>query len=300
MLNPVWLNTFKELVETGHFTETARKLFMTQPGVSQHLKKLEAYCGHTLIIRDNKHLNLTDYGRLVYSYAIDSIENEALLLESLRIDSPFSGRFTFACSGSLSLLLYPQMLKLQEKHQKLHIHLEVSPNRKILDGIEAGDFDYGIATDKPNERLFKCEKLGYEEICLIIPNRIEHIDATEDLDDLLMSLGLINHPDACQYLSLYFSQCGIKDLAAINIKKMPISGYVNQLVQILIPVSKGLGFTVLPRSALDHFPDNDLLHVIKPPKLVKEPLIGISSRYRPLPSRCEAVISYLNSMISHL
>ncbi|MEF2276636.1 LysR family transcriptional regulator, partial [Pseudomonas aeruginosa] len=33
MLNPVWLHTFKTLIEVGHFTQTAEKLFMTQPGV---------------------------------------------------------------------------------------------------------------------------------------------------------------------------------------------------------------------------------------------------------------------------
>ena len=32
MLNPVWLHTFKTLIEVGHFTQTAEKLFMTQPG----------------------------------------------------------------------------------------------------------------------------------------------------------------------------------------------------------------------------------------------------------------------------
>jgi DNA-binding transcriptional LysR family regulator len=37
MLNPVWLNTFIALVDTGQFTKAAEKLFMTQPGVSQHL-----------------------------------------------------------------------------------------------------------------------------------------------------------------------------------------------------------------------------------------------------------------------
>ena len=300
MLNPIWLNTFKELVETGHFTETAKKLFMTQPGVSQHIKKLEEYCGHILIMRDNKRLELTEHGRLVYQYAIETIENEASLLEALRLDDPYSGSFTFACSGALSLLLYPHMLKLQEKHPKLHIHMEVCPNQRILDGIEAGDFDYGIVTDKPNDRVFKCDQFGYEEICLIIPNLTEYIDAADNIDEILTSLGLINHPDANHYLSLYFSQCGIKKVSQINLKKLPVSGYVNQLVQILIPVSKGLGFTVLPRSALNSFPDVDMLHVITPPKAVKEILVGIHARQRTLPTRCETAISHLNSSIKNL
>jgi DNA-binding transcriptional LysR family regulator len=45
MLNPNWLKTFVTLIDTGHFTKTAEKLFMTQPGVSQHINKLENSCG---------------------------------------------------------------------------------------------------------------------------------------------------------------------------------------------------------------------------------------------------------------
>ena len=66
MLNPIWLNTFKTLVDVGHFTKTAELLHMTQPGVSQHINKLEAACGYPLIKRFNKKFELTIYGRKVY------------------------------------------------------------------------------------------------------------------------------------------------------------------------------------------------------------------------------------------
>ncbi|MGC7906805.1 helix-turn-helix domain-containing protein [Vibrio anguillarum] len=42
----MWLNTFKTLVDIGHFTKAAELLHMTQPGVSQHINKLEAACGY--------------------------------------------------------------------------------------------------------------------------------------------------------------------------------------------------------------------------------------------------------------
>jgi len=45
MLNQQWLTTFIKLVEVGHFTHTAEQLFMTQPGVRQHIKKYRAASG---------------------------------------------------------------------------------------------------------------------------------------------------------------------------------------------------------------------------------------------------------------
>ena len=69
MLNPQWLDTFKVLVETGNFTRTAEQRFMTQPGVSQHIKKLEEACGCELVIRLGKGIELTEQGQRVYDYA---------------------------------------------------------------------------------------------------------------------------------------------------------------------------------------------------------------------------------------
>ena len=59
MLNATWLDTFVTLTETGHFTHTAERLNMTQPGVSQHLRKLERQVGHALIAQEGTSFTLS-------------------------------------------------------------------------------------------------------------------------------------------------------------------------------------------------------------------------------------------------
>ena len=66
MLNATWLDTFTTLCETGHFTRAAERLNMTQPGVSQHLRKLEAQLGQSLIAREGKSFTLTAAGEAVF------------------------------------------------------------------------------------------------------------------------------------------------------------------------------------------------------------------------------------------
>lgn len=65
MLNAQWLETFVVLCETGHFTKAASLLNMTQPGVSQHLRKLEAQVGQSLISRQGKSFSPTPAGEAV-------------------------------------------------------------------------------------------------------------------------------------------------------------------------------------------------------------------------------------------
>lgn len=71
MLNTQHLITFKTLVETGSFTQTARKLGLTQPAVSQHIQKLEKGLGEALLIRHGRSTELTEAGEVLYQHVID-------------------------------------------------------------------------------------------------------------------------------------------------------------------------------------------------------------------------------------
>jgi DNA-binding transcriptional LysR family regulator len=286
MLNLLWLNTFKTLIEVGHFTQAAEKLYMTQPGVSQQIKKLENACGHLLIKREKKSFELTEQGRLMYQYALKIAEDEANLLENLNFDDPYSGQCTLACSGSLALLLYPQLLSLQKQHPDLNIHLEAAPNQKILNDVLAGNIDLGIVTHIPSGSLYQSTAIGSEALCLVLPKAYKDKNITAEL---LFDCGLVEHPDAAHYLSLYFDLCGEQALADIDIEALPKTSYINQLSQILLPVASGLGFTVLPQSAVESFPERDNLHIAESVKRVEETLYLVQKRNRDLPQRYQTV-----------
>ncbi|GAB3484633.1 LysR family transcriptional regulator [Marinomonas epiphytica] len=70
MLNVQYLNTFKKLVETASFTETAKQLSITQPAVSQHIKKLEDALGQTLFMRHGRKVSLTQHGQLLLEHVL--------------------------------------------------------------------------------------------------------------------------------------------------------------------------------------------------------------------------------------
>ncbi|MGF1742706.1 LysR family transcriptional regulator [Vibrio profundum] len=292
MLNPIWLNTFKTLVKIGHFTQTAERLHMTQPGVSQHLKKLEQACGHTLVQRDKKTVELTEQGRLMYHFALQRSQEEARLMERLNFDSPYSGECRLACSGSLAMRLYPKLLPLQQQHSELRIHLEVAPNQTILNAVQAEQIDLGIVTHISSLGLYRGRELGQEPLRLVLPKYLQHQTVTPEL---LEQCGLIDHPDAQHYFSLYLDLCGDAKLAQLRFEQLPRTGYINQLSQILLPVAQGLGFTVLPESAIQNFALRSKLHVVEEHQAVMETLFLIHKRGRELPARYATLTEQLLS-----
>ncbi|EKO3977363.1 LysR family transcriptional regulator [Vibrio fluvialis] len=295
MLNPNWLATFKTLIETGHFTQTAEKLFMTQPGVSQHVRKLEEACGHTLIKRINKTFEITEQGKMVYDYACQQEQNERNLLIKLGEDDPFSGRYKLACSGAMALTLYPQLLDIQHQHSGLSIEVEAAPNLRIMRQIEDGDADVGIVTYVPNQSMLQVEEIGQEPLFIVVPKGYEQRCHRAET---LLELGLVSHPDAEHYLSLYLSRCGDEALRNLDTARIKVKSYVNQINQILIPVAKGLGFTLLPKSAISSFVDQSSIAVWQSETQVYETLYLIHKRHRVLPQRMAYLNQALKTMLS--
>lgn len=259
---------------------------MTQPGVSQQLKKLEQSCGTELVVRLGKGIELTEQGRQVYEYALLQQQREEQLFDSLKFDAPFEGRCVLGCSGALAQRIYPSLLMLQSQHPGLTIQLEVAPHRSIFQGISQSTLDLGICTQQPDDDNFSYQQAGTEPLALMLPAGIKDYS---DIVATLMSLGLIQHPDARHYLNLYFSHCGDSALASCDPAIFKYSGRINQLSQILLPVSLGLGFTVLPTSTLLQFNDEANVALYPAPKPVVEPLYFVQSRHRQLAARYDTV-----------
>ncbi|WP_246616441.1 LysR family transcriptional regulator [Thaumasiovibrio subtropicus] len=240
MLNPSWLNTYITLVETGHFTETAKKCFMTQPGVTQHVHKLEAALGYALLNRHGKQFELTLEGEKLYRYALTQRQSHQQFLDSLNDSDPYAGVCQIACSGAVAMQIYPTLIAKQTAHPELQIRVEAAPNRRIFAMLQSNEIAFGIVTQQPNDSAFTAIEVGEQPLTLFVPSR--HA-STADFEALAL-LGYIAHPDADHYLDRILGANFPDHYRGMT--RIPQRGYVNQINQILLPVAAGLGFTALP------------------------------------------------------
>lgn len=75
--------TFLKVAQCKNYTKAAKELNLTQPAVSQHIKKLEQYYNCQLIIIDGKSVHLTKQGELLYNYANFQASNEKQLINQM-------------------------------------------------------------------------------------------------------------------------------------------------------------------------------------------------------------------------
>jgi len=279
MINPHHLRTFTTLVETQHFTKTAEILHMTQPGVSQHIKKLESHLNCHLISRFGKKFELTEAGGALYRFAQKQFEEETALLELLSDDHAEKGEIRLACSGSMVTKLYPDLLKLQQRCSEISVSMEAAPNHAIIKQIKENRADVGLITQQTNDVELEQHLLGYDPLCLVLPK-----GRNADWDGL-QELGFINHPDGHHYAIQVLEANFTHQFRGMSELKQ--SGYINQLNQILLPVAEGLGFTVLPASSIAGSVYADSIEVANLATVVKEPVYKVQKKYRPLPKRYE-------------
>ncbi|MBR9729248.1 LysR family transcriptional regulator [Shewanella intestini] len=298
MLTPNYLVTFIKLVEVGHFGQTAEQLYMTQPGVTQHIKKLEQQVGMALINRIGKRFELTHEGDKLYRYAKELVKQQADFLEQLSQDNPMKGLCKVACSGSLAMLLYPQLVAHQQQFPQLTISLEAAPNQRIIESVLSNEIDIGVITQQVSHPALNISVLGKQKLCLVLPQYCAQMPISIDS---LHHIGMINHPDGKHYWHQLSGHYFSTQLAQAN--QVPITGYVNQLNHILLPVSKGLGFTVLPEFAVLHSPFLQKVHIASGLgtddnlEYVAEPLLLIHKNARELPARYQAIIDIINACV---
>lgn len=292
MINQQWLQTFLTLVEVGHFTKAAEKLYMTQPGVSQQIKKLEEQVRVALLKRTGKRFELTREGEILYRFGCQRKKEEEQLFGELGFDDPFKGECRLACSGAMATFLYPHLLKRQKECPELIVSIEAAPHYRIIENLLENTVDLGIVTQPPPSTNLCYESLGYESFCLVLPKG--YSGQTPSFVDLCR-LGFIDHPDGEHYADPLLSANYKKDFQGV--RKIKKTGYVNQLSQILIPVAEGLGFTVLPETAVRQFEPQTALYLPKLKTSIRDELFIARKRHRALPKRYDWFAEKIEELI---
>ena len=111
------VETFLQVAENGSFSETARKLFISQPAVTQQIASLGDELGVRLFERDGNRMVLTTPGRVAQAHYQRMLDEERALKREL---APWSARrsFTIGCpSGMIEYdeARYSQVLRIAMK-----------------------------------------------------------------------------------------------------------------------------------------------------------------------------------------
>ncbi|MFD1383868.1 LysR family transcriptional regulator [Rhodanobacter aciditrophus] len=290
MINPNLLKSFVTLCETKHFTLAAEQCHMTQSGLSQHIKKLESQLNVELIHRHAKRFELTPAGERLLEQAQHILGCLTELPEQIREDEPYRGTVKIMSPGSVGLKLYPVLLTLQQSHPELVIEYRFAPNKDIAEAVKTKQIDIGLTSEQVDQHVLTYDPLASEPLLLVTPEFI-----TAPSWDALSTIGFIHHPDGAYHGNLLL---GANYPEFQHVNQLPNRGFSNQIGLILEPVSRGLGFTVLPAHAVSAFSPAEKIrqHTLTHP--IWEPLFICQGKHQPYTKAVNTVKKAIKEVLS--
>jgi DNA-binding transcriptional LysR family regulator len=164
---------FVAVAEERHFGRAADRLGIAQPGLSQQIKSLERSLGATLFVRNTRHVELTETGRVFIEHArvvlelADRAEQSVRLLEKGKTDL-----IKVATNASGLPPLMGELLNLfRERHTNVEVELHPGFSIENLEALRRRRIDLAVVT-LPSELGASANylRLGSFEIFVIVPH----------------------------------------------------------------------------------------------------------------------------------
>jgi DNA-binding transcriptional LysR family regulator len=238
------LHIFQAVASTGSFTRAARKLFLTQSGVSHAIKTLEKDLGCTLVRRQGRKINLTEAGEHLREEGFDIIQNLGLLRAELE-DSDRWGkdgsRLRLAGNAKICQELLPAVLgEFHESFPLCRIEVYNMSTPDAIDFLLKGRVDLAISLRPEKEERLETLDLYEDELQVAVYPGHEWAKFNSiELSDIPKQNFILPSRSSYTFRAIrgYFKKLG-----------MPMSSFVeiSSTEAIVSLIRSGLGIGLLP------------------------------------------------------
>jgi DNA-binding transcriptional LysR family regulator len=234
------------LADALHFGRAARLLGMTQPALSQQIRRLEAEVGVSLLVRDRRNVALTAAGEALVTQARRALaEADRGVMEARRIAQGGAIDVTLGFIGPAALSIVPAALAHMNRCQDApRITLVELDTPQLMARLAGRSIDLAILRGPLTDRRFHIATLCYESLHVALPRShpLARRRAIRCADLAEESLVLFPHRRAS---GMYDAIMAAFHASAVE----PRVGWeVSDWPAILSFVANGLGISVVPHS----------------------------------------------------
>ncbi|UVO09056.1 LysR family transcriptional regulator [Pectobacterium polonicum] len=262
-----YLRYFVAVAQAKHFTRAAENLRMSQPPLSQQIKKFEQEIGTPLFKRLTRGVEMTEAGQALYEDAYRILQlTDSAIARTRSIARGETGSLKVGFSPSA--MFHPTVLSLLHRYCQQHPHVQPLPKEEnpatLIASLQERHIDIAflrLPCDLSDE--INGEILAEEPMKLVLPagHTLSH-KAQVSLSELRQEPLIIFPREVCP---------GLHDMI---IRTCYLSGYgpkpspfAPQLTATIGMVAAGFGITLVPESLACIKADNVTYHDIGMPKI---------------------------------
>lgn len=203
------------VAETGNITEAARRLFISQPSLTNSIHELEKEMQITIFNRTNKGVSVSNEGDIFLSYARQVLEQTNLLEEKFLNKKEQRSKFSISCQHySFAVNAFVDVIR-EFGGNKYDFTLRETQTYEIIEDVSRLRSEIGILyTSSKNEevilKLIKQNDLQFSELFIAKPHVFISSEHPLRKKKLLTLEDLEEYPylsfEQGEYNSFYFSE----------------------------------------------------------------------------------------------
>ena len=146
-MNLTQLTVFREVMETGSISQTAKKLNRTQPAISLALKNLEKTLGLTLFERKGRHLVPVPEAHYLLAETTGILDRLATISRTMEgLIKGHAGSLNIATMPGPSVFLFPRFIsRAVGENPDIRITLSTRSSPQIMELAGTQNIDFGFA-----------------------------------------------------------------------------------------------------------------------------------------------------------
>lgn len=253
------------LANEKSFSKAADMLNISQPSLSQYIKKIEKQVGQELFDRANGHVRLTDAGKVYLDTGRKILDLEHQMQNQLlEISECKAGSLIVGTTPFRSVTMMPEVVARYKKiYPGLKVIVDERGTSDLLEGAERGEFDLCVTTLPVDERLYDYNVIVEEEVFIAVPKG-SRLDKTLEAQALTVEgrrygaidIGLLNHESFVMITETQIMQKKLHDICTDYKLELNTAAVVRSLEAQIAMVREGIGVALVP-TGIDKFVTRD-------------------------------------------
>jgi DNA-binding transcriptional LysR family regulator len=169
-LNLNQLRVFHTVARVLNFTRAADELHLTQPGISKHIKGLEAFYGTRLFDRLGKKVVLTQAGEILFKASgamAELLQESRARMHDLR--GLAGGKLRLGASITIGTYLLPALLvKFRNAFPEVDIKVDIALSQQVVDKVLNNTLEIGFVGHHAEDRRLTAFPFRKEKMVLAV------------------------------------------------------------------------------------------------------------------------------------
>ena len=182
------VEAFVNVVRYKSFSQAARKLYLSQPTISAHIKSLESELGVQLLVRTTKDVILSDAGKIFYEYALELIHiRDVACIKMKSYTKEVKGNLRLAASTVPAHYILPRLLTgVRKSNPDIFFTVREMDSQAVISSVENYEVDLGLTGMSVTDSRLAFTPFLTDRLVLITPNTaaFRHMDGAFPIEHL--------------------------------------------------------------------------------------------------------------------